>query len=101
MTLKIGLIGCGGITQAHVEGWKKVTDQAEIVAVADVSRENAEKRAAQIGTDPEIVSDYKHFVDAIEGGYEPLHSVDEATTTLQIILGAYQSVEENRIISLA
>ena len=71
MTLKIGLIGCGGITEAHVEGWKTVTDQAEIVAVADVSRENAERRAAQIGTDPEIVSDYRDLlvdkgIDAVD-----------------------------------
>lgn len=71
MTLKIGLIGCGGITQAHVNGWKGVTSQAEIVAVADVSRENAEARAAQIGTDPEIVSDYRDLlvdsgIDAVD-----------------------------------
>lgn len=71
MTLKIGLIGCGGITHAHVEGWKTVASQAEIVAVADVSRENAERRAAQIGTDPEIVSDYRDLlvdkgIDAVD-----------------------------------
>lgn len=71
MTLKIGLIGCGGITQAHVNGWKGVTDRAEIVAVADVSRENAEARAAQIGTNPEIVSDYRDLlvdkeIDAVD-----------------------------------
>lgn len=71
MTLKIGLIGCGGITRAHVEGWKGVTGQAEIVAVADVSRENAEARAAQIGTNPEIVGDYRDLlvdseIDAVD-----------------------------------
>ena len=71
MTFKIGLIGCGGITRAHVEGWNGVTDQAEIVAVADISRENAEARAAQIGTDPEIVSDYRDLlvdkeIDAVD-----------------------------------
>ena len=48
-----------------------------------------------------FAAEIKHFTEAIIGGYEPLHSVDEATTTLQIILGAYQSVEENRIIKLS
>jgi predicted dehydrogenase len=37
MTLRIGLIGCGGIMQPHVDGWLAVQDKAEIVAVADVS----------------------------------------------------------------
>lgn len=41
-----------------------------------------------------------HFVDSIEKGYEPLHSVDEATDTLRIIMAAYESVQTNRIVSL-
>ena len=41
-----------------------------------------------------------HFVDAIEGGFEPLHSVDEATETLRLILAAYRSVEEKIIVTL-
>ncbi|MCB0107424.1 MAG: hypothetical protein KDE53_16000 [Caldilineaceae bacterium] len=45
-------------------------------------------------------AEIKHFVDAIQGGYEPLHSVDEATLTLKVILGAYQSVAEKRIVAL-
>ena len=76
MTLKIGLIGCGGITRAHVEGWKGIAHHAEIVAVADVSRENALERAAQIGTDPEIVSDYRDLlvdkeIDAVDISLPP------------------------------
>jgi hypothetical protein len=37
-------------------------------------------------------------VDAIEGGFEPLHSVAEATETLRLILAAYQSVDQACII---
>ncbi len=49
MVLRIGLIGCGGIMEGHVEGWKAVRDRAEIVAVSDVVRANAERRIAQAG----------------------------------------------------
>jgi predicted dehydrogenase len=41
-----------------------------------------------------------HFVDAIEQGFEPLHSVAEATTTLRIIMAAYESTDGNRVVSL-
>ena len=58
MTLKIGLIGCGGITQAHVEGWKTVTDRAQIVAVADVSAAAMQTRIAQIGHAVKTYTDY-------------------------------------------
>jgi predicted dehydrogenase len=58
MTLKIGLIGCGGITQAHVEGWKTVTDRAQIVAVADVSEAAMQTRIAQIGHAVKTYTDY-------------------------------------------
>ncbi|MEA3345987.1 MAG: Gfo/Idh/MocA family oxidoreductase [Chloroflexota bacterium] len=63
MTLKIGLIGCGGISRAHVEGWKTVVDRAEIVAVADISGEAAEERAAQIGHQVKIYADYNDLLE--------------------------------------
>jgi predicted dehydrogenase len=41
-----------------------------------------------------------HFVDAIEGGFEPLHSVQEATDTLRLILAGYKSAREGLIVKL-
>jgi predicted dehydrogenase len=49
MTLRVGLIGCGGIMHPHVEGWRASQDKAEIVAIADVSEAAMAQRAAQIG----------------------------------------------------
>jgi predicted dehydrogenase len=71
MTLKVGLIGCGGITRIHVDGWKAIADRAQIVAVADVSEENARLRAEQIGGEVEIYSDYNALladteIDAVD-----------------------------------
>ena len=58
MTLNVGLIGCGGITHSHVEGWKKVAGRAEIVAMADISESNARARMAQLGRDVSFYEDY-------------------------------------------
>ena len=71
MTIKIGLIGCGGIMRPHVEGWKGVADRAEIVAVADVSTEGMAQRMAQIGRDVKTYTDYRELladaeVDAVD-----------------------------------
>jgi predicted dehydrogenase len=71
MSLKIGLIGCGGITRAHVEGWRTVADRAEIVAIADLSQATATKRAEQIGHPVQIYADYRELladggVDAVD-----------------------------------
>lgn len=40
--LKVALIGCGGISGAHVPAWVKL-DGAELVAVCDIRREQAER----------------------------------------------------------
>ncbi len=47
-----------------------------------------------------FAAEIAHFCDAIEQGFEPLHSVGEATDTLRIILAAYRSVEEDTIVTL-
>ncbi len=71
MTLKIGLIGCGGIMRRHVEGWASVVDRAEIVAVADISDENIRERVKQIGHEVTVYHDYRDLladpdVDAVD-----------------------------------
>jgi predicted dehydrogenase len=47
-----------------------------------------------------FAAEIAHFVDAIEGGFEPLHSVAEATEVLRIILAAYRSAAEGTIVKL-
>ena len=49
MTLGIGIIGAGGISQAHADGYRKLGDRAQIVAVVDVVAERAQAAAAQWG----------------------------------------------------
>lgn len=68
MTVRVGLIGCGGIMRPHVEGWKAVADRAQVVAVADISPENAQTRVDQLGAPAKIYQDYRELLadDAID-----------------------------------
>ncbi|MEQ4207193.1 Gfo/Idh/MocA family oxidoreductase [Actinopolymorpha sp. B17G11] len=61
MTVNVGLIGCGGISNPHVRGYLEIPDQAKVTAVADVSEDNARTRAEQVGG-AKIFSDYKDLI---------------------------------------
>ncbi|MFE4468196.1 Gfo/Idh/MocA family protein [Leifsonia sp. NPDC056824] len=56
-TVRIGLIGAGGIAGAHVEGYLRNPDVITFAAVADPVRESAEQRAA--AADAAIYADYR------------------------------------------
>jgi len=47
--LRVGLIGAGWVTQHHLAGWSRLRDRAQVVAIADPSRERAAARAAEHG----------------------------------------------------
>jgi predicted dehydrogenase len=69
MTIKVGLIGCGGIADPHIKGYLRISDQAQVVAVADVVEENAQRRAQQVGG-AQIFHDYNDMlttdIDAVD-----------------------------------
>lgn len=54
---KIGIIGAGGITEAHLEAIKE-EPRAEVVAIADISSEIAAHRAKRHGI-PHVYTDYE------------------------------------------
>lgn len=47
--LRIGLIGAGMVSRHHLLAWAEIADQAQVVAVADPSRDNAARRMAEFG----------------------------------------------------
>src|SRR6202048_683836 len=47
--LRIGLVGAGMVSRHHLLAWADIADQAEVVAVADPSAENAARRVAEFG----------------------------------------------------
>ncbi|MHB9033582.1 MAG: Gfo/Idh/MocA family protein [Anaerolineae bacterium] len=59
-TIRLGLIGAGGIAQAHCRAVSEV-DGLEIVAVSDIVREKAEKTAAQFNI-PGVYADYNQML---------------------------------------
>ncbi|GLV57911.1 dehydrogenase [Dictyobacter sp. S3.2.2.5] len=70
MTIKVGLIGCGGITGTHIRGYLRIPEQVKVAAVSDVVTANAEKRAQEVGG-AEIFSDYNEMlakadIDAVD-----------------------------------
>ena len=52
--LKIGIIGTGGISEVHIEGYKKHAD-AEVYALCDINKERAEASAKRHGVPLERV----------------------------------------------
>jgi predicted dehydrogenase len=61
MVLRVGIIGCGGISHAHVRGWNAIPNKAKVVAVADVSGENARTVAEMVGG-ADVLSDFSELV---------------------------------------
>ena len=47
--LRIGLIGCGGISGTHLEGWKRLNPECQIVACADPIEERRNQRGDAAG----------------------------------------------------
>jgi predicted dehydrogenase len=47
--VKVGLVGAGGIVDAHIGGYRAYADAIEVTAVADVVAETARRRAAELG----------------------------------------------------
>lgn len=56
--LKIALLGAGGIAGVHVQGLLAHADKAECVALCDISDENLERRATELGNSPARYHDW-------------------------------------------
>lgn len=71
-TLKIGIIGCGGIANGkHMPSLKK-QKQAEMVAFCDIIPERAEKAAAEFGVEgAKVYSDFRELLK--DGGLDVIH----------------------------
>lgn len=62
MTIKVGLIGAGGITRVHLRGYSQIPDLARVVAVADIDLEAARRRVGET-SGVEVYTDYQDILD--------------------------------------
>lgn len=70
MTVRIGLIGCGGISREHISAYLKLRDRVEVVATADLLEERAINAARAVGAES-YYTDYRSIlrrpdVDAVD-----------------------------------
>lgn len=56
------LIGAGAISDTHIQACKSLSEQVELLAIANRHTEAAEKKAALYGLDAQIVSDYRQML---------------------------------------
>lgn len=63
MTIGIGIIGAGGIAEAHLYAYSRVPERAKVVALADVDKERASRLAAKFGIEADVVADYREFLE--------------------------------------
>lgn len=68
--IRIGIIGCGGISRAHARGYQNLTDLFQVTATCDVVESNAIERGQQLGA-KNIYTDYKKMlkeadIDAVD-----------------------------------
>ncbi len=63
--LKVAVIGGGGISGAHLPQLKAREDAVELVAIADVNTDTAQKTADQYGV-PRIVADYHDVLNDVD-----------------------------------
>jgi Zn-dependent alcohol dehydrogenase len=62
--VKVGVIGCGGISYAHFNNYKKM-DDVEIVAIADLIPEQMETKAQEFGL-PDTVRRYNNHIELVD-----------------------------------
>ena len=61
--IRVGLIGCGGIALAHLNGYRQCQHQGTVVALADVDLGAAEDRRKEFGLDAQCYADYRAMLD--------------------------------------
>jgi predicted dehydrogenase len=65
MTIKLGVIGCGGMESTHQRGFGRLRHRVEVTATADVLLERAKGAAAAIGARL-AVTDYRELLGAVD-----------------------------------
>jgi predicted dehydrogenase len=60
--LRVGIIGCGGISRAHARGWLTVAGQARVTALADIDQANLDLLTERLGGGVAQYRDYRELL---------------------------------------
>ncbi|MEO8456963.1 MAG: Gfo/Idh/MocA family oxidoreductase [Chloroflexota bacterium] len=60
--MNVGIIGAGGIAEAHLYAYSRIPERAAVVALADVDTERARRLAAKFGLEADVVADYRQLL---------------------------------------
>jgi len=74
-TIGVGIIGAGGISEAHAQGYLGIPQKAKIVGVADIDKKSAKQKARKWGAP----SWYPNFEDLVKG--DDVEAVSVCTPT--------------------
>ncbi|MFC4619752.1 Gfo/Idh/MocA family protein [Camelliibacillus cellulosilyticus] len=102
MTIKIGIIGSGGIARAHVNAYKKMAD-IEIVAVADLVPGKADEFIRSMGLEKvQAFEDHKKLLDIdLDGVSICTPNVAHHSTSIDALLaGKHVLVEKPMAVTL-
>src|ERR687886_2616351 len=61
--LRVGLIGAGGISRAHIPGYLACQDRARVVAIAEPDDAASARAAEALGSSPRRYVDWRGLVD--------------------------------------
>jgi len=61
MTLKVGIIGCGGIARGHLSGWLELGGRAKVVGLCDVNKDNLAWYTQQV-PEAEVYDDFEKMI---------------------------------------
>lgn len=64
--IKVGIIGTGNISPAHIKAYLAFPDRCKIVALADIYPEKAKAKAEQFGLDVDIFDSHKKLLESID-----------------------------------
>ncbi len=64
--IKVAILGAGGISRAHLNGYLENASRAKVVAVSDVVREAARDLATRLGPDVRIYGDFNELLEEEE-----------------------------------
>jgi len=88
--LRIGIIGAGGISAAHIRGYLEFPEDCEIVAVADISPEKAQGRIEEFGLTAAVAfGDPAALIAA--GGIDLVSIVTPPSTHRELSIAALQA----------